>query len=114
MTRAAEALCVTQPAVTQHVRALERELGTSLFERTGRSREVAALALAREIDLGLVTSPVQHPDLCLDELFEEEIVLVAPPGHALAARTVLAEEMAEAPLILFPHGTGFRDYLDRA
>src|SRR5688500_19308976 len=36
ITHAAEALFLTQPAVTQHVRALERELGVSLFDRTGR------------------------------------------------------------------------------
>jgi DNA-binding transcriptional LysR family regulator len=189
ITRAAETLCLTQPAVTQHVRALERELGTALFERTGRgvrltpaghalrdyarrsvglldecrqaisdlgagtagrlilgagvttsifhlpvwlrafqgthpgidvvvrtgrSREVAAMALEREIDVGLVTSPVQHPDLCVSDLFDEEIILVTPPGHPLSGPVVPGETMADAPLILYPHGTGFRDFLDRA
>jgi DNA-binding transcriptional LysR family regulator len=188
-TRAAEELYLTQPAVTQHVRALERELGVPLFDRTGRgaqltsagealcryvrrsvalleecrqvladletgaagrlvlgagvttsifhlpgwlrafgdtypgvdvvvrtgrSREVAALALEREIDLGLVTSPVRHPDLQVAGLFEEEIVLVTPRGHALAGRALTSAELAEAPLILFPQATGFREYLDRA
>lgn len=36
-TRAAEKLEMTQAGVSQHVAALERELGVSLFERTGRS-----------------------------------------------------------------------------
>lgn len=31
--RAAEALYITQPAVTQHIKALESEMGTALFER---------------------------------------------------------------------------------
>ncbi len=36
-TRAAEVLGLTQAAVSQHVAALEKEFGGSLFERTGRS-----------------------------------------------------------------------------
>ena len=35
MTRAAEQLLITQPAVSLHVRELEHELGTPLFERNG-------------------------------------------------------------------------------
>jgi DNA-binding transcriptional LysR family regulator len=189
ITRAAETLCLTQPAVTQQVRALERELGVALFDRTGRgvrltpagaalqqyarrslalldecrqaiadleagasgrlvlgagvttsifhlpgwlrafqerhpgidvvvrtgrSRETAALVLEREIDLGLVTSGVQNPDLRVVELYEEEIILVAPRGHPLAGRALPAAELARAPLILFRQGAGFREYLDRA
>jgi DNA-binding transcriptional LysR family regulator len=188
-TRAAEALHLSQPAVTQQVAALERELGAALFERTGRgvrltaageallgtarqclalleegrrhladlsagltgrlvlgagvttsifqlpawlrafqeaypgidvvvrtgrSREVAALALDREIDLGLVTSPVQHEELRVAPLYEEEIVLVAPPAHPLAGREIARVDLARAPLILFSRGTGFREYLDRS
>lgn len=189
ITRAAEGLYLTQPAVTQQIQGLERELGMALFDRTGRgmrltgagallhgyarrilalaeecrqaladarsgsagrlvlgagvttsifhlpgwlrsfreghpgidvvvrtgrSREVAALALEREIDLGLVTSAVEHPDLRVVPLFEEEILLVTPPGHPLAGRAVPPEELSHAPLILFPQGSGFREYLDRA
>ncbi|MBI3944321.1 MAG: LysR family transcriptional regulator [Armatimonadetes bacterium] len=189
ITRAAAALYLTQPAVTQHVRALERELGVPLFDRTGRgvaltpagealrryarrsvallaecrqviadleagetgrlvlgagvttsifhlpgclralheahpgidvvvrtgrSAHVTALALEREVDLGLVTSSVQHPDLRVLGLYEEEILLVTPHDHPLAGRTVTPREVAGAPLILFPEGTGFREYLARA
>jgi DNA-binding transcriptional LysR family regulator len=36
VSRAAEALFVTQPALTARIKSLERELGTELFVRTGR------------------------------------------------------------------------------
>ena len=43
VSRAAEALYLSQPAVTLQLQALERELGTRLFERNGRR-----MALTRE------------------------------------------------------------------
>lgn len=39
-TRAAEALCVTQAAVSRQVRELEESLGVPLFKRTGRAVEL--------------------------------------------------------------------------
>lgn len=52
MTAAARQLGWTQPAVSQHVRRLERELGTPLLLRTGRSSSLteAGRVLARHAD----------------------------------------------------------------
>ncbi|MGD9893995.1 MAG: LysR family transcriptional regulator [Dehalococcoidia bacterium] len=41
-TRAAEQLHVAQPSLSQQIRALEREVGTALFERTSRSVRLTA------------------------------------------------------------------------
>ncbi|MFN3653282.1 MAG: LysR family transcriptional regulator [Armatimonadota bacterium] len=188
VTRAAEELCLTQPAVTRHIQALERECSARLFERTergmrlteagaalrdyaqrslalldeaqiavadlqrgvsgrlvlgagvttsifrlpewlrafreqypgvdvlvrtGRSREVARMALEREIDLGLVTSRVEYPELRLEALFDEEIVLVAR-REAAPERDLSPGDFGTLPLILFAPGTGFRGYVDQA
>lgn len=41
-TRAAEALCVTQAAISRQIRELEESLGTTLFVRTGRAVKLTA------------------------------------------------------------------------
>src|SRR5436190_16459967 len=58
VSRAAEALYLSQPAVTLQLQALERDLGIALFERVGRrlslTREGAALyEIARPLVEGL-------------------------------------------------------------
>ncbi len=203
VSRAAAKLHLTQPAVTKQIQALERELRTILFDRTGwgveltatgavlrdyskrslalleecrlaiadteagavgqlvvgagtttcifelprwlrslraqlpamdvvvrtgESREIVRLVLGREVDLGLVTTAVQHRELEVTGLFEEEIVLVTaatPPVTTASSAGVDLEshssgESAESgslmdhPLILFPRSSGFREYLDQA
>lgn len=54
-TRAAEALFLTQSAVTYQVKALENYLDTKLFERGGRGVELtpAGEAIYEDITLGL-------------------------------------------------------------
>lgn len=39
-TRSAELICITQPALSRSVQALERELGQPLFDRVGRRSEL--------------------------------------------------------------------------
>lgn len=41
-TQSAEALCITQPALSRSVQALESELGQPLFDRNGRRSELTA------------------------------------------------------------------------
>lgn len=44
--KAAEALCVTQPAVTRQIKSLEQEIGTLLLERMGRRVSLTAAGTA--------------------------------------------------------------------
>ena len=81
--------------------------------RTGRSREVAEWVRARELEVGIVTSPVEGAEFRIVRLFAEEIALIVPPDHPFAGGEMPAEELPHVPLILFPSDSGFRCYLDR-
>jgi len=72
------------------------------------------------LDIGVVTLPVNVPDLEIVPCAREEMVLVASPRHRRLAqrRTIRADELAKLRLILFNTGTATRtlidDYLRRA
>ena len=65
------------------------------------------------LDLAVIALPVHDSDIETEVLFEEELVLVAPPDHPLAERgRVHLRELASHEVLLEPPGTAFRDNLD--
>src|SRR6478735_724938 len=66
-TRAAEELHIGQPAVSQHVRRLESELGVELLARTSRSVEITQ---AGEIMLARIERALGELDAGVGELEE--------------------------------------------
>ena len=69
-----------------------------------------------QLDLAILNLPVPGKDLVSTLLFEEDLVLVVPSGHPLAAadRHLVLRDLAEVKLILPLRGTAFRDELDAA
>jgi DNA-binding transcriptional LysR family regulator len=67
--RAAEALYLTQPAVSRHVRLLEDQLGSPLFVRRGRGVELTPFGETAVAELGEVLAA--H-DRALDRLLGED------------------------------------------
>jgi DNA-binding transcriptional LysR family regulator len=59
----------------------------------------------REVDFGVVSLPAQDARLTVELIHRDELVLVAPKGHPLAARgSVRLHELAKYPVLLPPHG----------
>jgi DNA-binding transcriptional LysR family regulator len=189
-TGAAKALRLTQAAVSQRVQALEKALGTSLFDRAGGrvllteagrtlydysqrilelhqaarqeitghvapvtgdlllaassipgehllpailsdfrpkhpsirvhvtisdSMNVLAQVERGEVSLGLLGDKIDNPHLEFRYLASDRMVLVVPPGHALARRRhVTAPQLATHPLVLREVGSGLRHSFEKA
>ncbi|MFP5342689.1 MAG: LysR family transcriptional regulator [Candidatus Limnocylindria bacterium] len=91
------------------VRFTARHPRVRLSVRTGHSEEILAMALRREVDLGLVRE-LRHPDIESRPLYEDELILVADARHPLAdaGRLDLAA-MSDVRLILFDRTSSYYD-----
>src|ERR687898_52020 len=97
--RAADRLCVTQPAVSKTIRELEDILAVQLFERSGRGLALTSVgrlfqeyaqtgitSLEQAIDsvvVGRSAEPEQMIGLQFEQLYMERLALVVRPGHPL-------------------------------
>jgi LysR family transcriptional regulator, low CO2-responsive transcriptional regulator len=184
---AAARLGVTQPAVSQQVRALEQRLGTQLLDRSGRrvepteaglrlyrgaqrllaleeqlleelgepdgplrgtleigastgpaaivlplllcefqranselrvelsvsdTQSVVELVADRRLELGIVGAARRHRSVAFEPFFRDEVILVCPPGHRFAGKTVELDDLVEGPLILMQQGAGVRQMVE--
>ncbi|MBX3364880.1 MAG: LysR family transcriptional regulator [Phycisphaeraceae bacterium] len=95
--------------------------GLRFFIREAGSRAVAAAVLSGELDLGLVTLPVEHPggdDLTAVQTIEDELRLIVPPGEGLrsdaVAGTFAWHDLAGVSMVGFEAGSAVREVIDRA
>ena len=187
-SQAAARLGVTQPAVSQQVRALEKRLGRQLLDRSGRrvvpteaglrlyrgaqrllsleeqlleevatedggelrgrleigastgpganvvtlllcefqlrnpdltvalsvhdTQRIVELVARRELELGVVGAARRQRSVSFETFFRDEVVLVCPPGHRFAGRTLALDELRDAPVILMQAGAGVRAVIE--
>jgi DNA-binding transcriptional LysR family regulator len=82
----------------------------------GNTSEVIAAVAALEADVGFIEGPQTHADLRVRRWVSDELVVVAAPGHPLAAAKAArasARQLADASWILREHGSGTRQASDR-
>ena len=64
--------------------------------------------LDHQADLGVITSPMEHPNLTVTPLCENRLVCLLPRAHPLAEKTeVTLADLAPYPLITYDKGTPF-------
>lgn len=86
------------PRILQRMR--RRYPGVQIEVTVEGSRLLCARLRRGDLDLALVTLPVEDPDLEVQEVYREPLVLVASPQHRLARRRRVAlAELVTEPLI---------------
>ncbi|HEX4829528.1 MAG TPA: LysR family transcriptional regulator [Trebonia sp.] len=77
------------------------------------STGVIDMVRADRASLGVIETPHLPPDLVRAHLREDELLVVAAPGHrwALARRPISQQELAATPLVTREAGSGTRDTL---
>ncbi len=131
MTPAAEALVQLGQRVFQDVRDTlanvtdrTRELRGTLRLSGGMKLDVRMMVAmagrsveeirAGHVDAGLLTLPVEEPDLVTLPVIREELLIATMPGHPLAKRKkITAQDLAGEPFVLFEAGSGTRRVIDR-
>jgi len=101
------------PRVLAKVRERHPRVRLVVVDATSTSLEPRLLA--GELDLAVVNLPVPGRDLSCEPLFDEDLLLVVPAGHPLAARSRIdMRDLEGVGLLLPPPGTAFRGELDAA
>ena len=96
--------------------AADRHPNLALMIAEGITTGLESQLADGQLDLAVLNFPVHGKDLLSKLLFEEDLVLVVPNDHPLAAldRQLVLEDLAELKLILPLPGTALRDELDAA
>ena len=79
--------------------------GIEVVVHEDTTAHLAAAVLAREIDVALVSLPVERAGLETEEFFDEDLLVVLPAGHALATKRKLTlDDLEHEAFILMKEG----------
>ena len=88
--------------------------GVDIKVVTGRNETILALLRGHEVDLALLTLPIQDKDLEVIPVLKEEMVVVTAKNHPLAKqKSVDVDTLASYPQILYEEGSNTRRVQER-
>ena len=76
------------------------------------TQTLVAQVADRELELGIVGAGRRHRGVTFEPFFRDEVVLVVPPAHAFAGKTVTLEQLRGEPLIVMQDGAGVRQVIE--
>lgn len=78
------------------------------------TEEITQAVRSNHLDLALVEGEVNHSDIDIQALMDDEIILVVPNQHALARLPIVtADNLQDRVWILRESGSGTRDFSDK-
>ncbi len=99
------------PNILAELKRRHPQARVAVFRDT--SAGIVARILSNDLDLGLVSLPVEAPDIRAESLQRDLLVAIVPPAHRLARqRSVTARQLADEPLILGEEGGNTRRMID--
>jgi molybdate transport repressor ModE-like protein len=89
--------------------------GVHITVHEGNTTNLIPRLVAQHIDAAIVHLPVDDPELAVEPLFAEDLIVLAHTRHPLAEYDEISLlELAHEPLMLPPLGTALRRVIDRA
>ncbi len=89
--------------------------GVHVTVHEGNTTNLLPRLLAQQLDATIVHLPVDDPEVSVEPLFAEDLVLLVHTRHHLAAHESIAlADLAGEPLMLPPVGAALRRAIDRA
>jgi DNA-binding transcriptional LysR family regulator len=87
--------------------------GSELLVHITNTHEVFNSVLDFSSDLGFIEGSHSHPDLTVRRWRTDQMVIIAPPGHPMAARKATERQLANAGWVVREQGSGTREAADR-
>ncbi|HET8606214.1 MAG TPA: LysR family transcriptional regulator [Gaiellaceae bacterium] len=84
------------------------QVALSVFD----TQRVVERVAARQLELGVVGAAPRHRGVRFEPFFRDEVILVVPPDHEFAGRTITLDELRQATLIVMQDGAGVRQVIE--
>jgi len=86
--------------------------GLAIAFSVSHTQNIVDLVAERELELGVVGAARRHRAVVFEPFFRDELILVCPPGHRFAGRTIALNELRTEPLIMMQEGAGVRQVIE--
>ncbi len=76
------------------------------------TQSVIEAVARRELELGVVGATPRHRSVAYEPFFKDEVVLVCPPRHRFAGKTIAVDDLRHEQLVLMQEGAGVRQVIE--